>query len=79
MLSEEINLDKLLQDIDSQIEILQSIAQDSKILVEQVRLLQESREQIIHQELEIQRLQELMDPEDLMDHASQIDRHIKPD
>lgn len=77
MISQEITLDKLLGDIDQQIEILQAISQDSHILVEQLRLLYEAREQIIQQELEIQRLQELVDPDEPMDHASQIDRQIE--
>lgn len=70
MITQEIGLDKLLQDIDHQIEILQPIAQDSRILVEQLRLLYETRELLIYQELELQRLQELVNPDDLMDHSS---------
>jgi hypothetical protein len=74
MISDDITLDKLLSDIDQQIEILTAISQENPILVEQLRLLNESRELLLWQELENQRLAELIDPDDLMDHATAIDR-----
>lgn len=76
MISQEITLDKLLTDIDQQIEILVAISQDNPILSEQLRLLYEARELIVQQELEIQRLQELIDPDDFTDHSSRIDRQL---
>ena len=75
MISEDITLDRLIADIDQQIEILLAIAQDNPILVEQMRLLNESREMLLWQELENQRLLELIDPDDLSDHSALIDRH----
>lgn len=67
MISEDIDIDKLLDDIDQQIEILLAIAGDNAILTEQLRLLQESREIVISQGLEIERLVELIDPDELED------------
>lgn len=74
MISGNITLDKLLADIDLQIEVLVAIAQDNPILTEQLRLLNEARELILSQEMEINRLSELIDPDDLMDHAAYIDQ-----
>ena len=45
MISQEIALDKLIDDIDVQIEILTAISDNNAILSEQLRLLYESREQ----------------------------------
>ncbi len=75
LLSEEISLDKLLTDIDAQLEILTAIAQDNAILNEHLRLFHEARETLIQQQLEMQRLLDLIDPDDLLDHASQLDRY----
>ncbi len=74
MVSQNINMDRLLEDIDNQIEILVAIAGDNAILIEQLRILQESRDLIVAQELEIARLEELIDPDDLSDHSWTIDR-----
>ena len=74
MITENITFDKLLSDIDQQIEILNAIAADNPILNEQLRLLHESREMLIFQEMEMQRLEELIDPDDLDDHALRIDQ-----
>lgn len=74
MVSQNINVDKLLEDIDQQIEILVAIAGDNAILTEQLRLLQESRDLIVTQELELGRLEELIDPDDMSDHSWTIDR-----
>lgn len=79
MVSPNINLDKLIDDIDQQIEILFAIAGDNPILTEQLRLLQESREIILNQELEIERLADLIDPDDFLDHSTLIDRQGKQD
>ena len=56
MISQEITLDKLIADIDQQIEILIAIANDNAILTEQLRLLNESRKTLLFQELEMNRL-----------------------
>ena len=70
MISLEITLDKLIDDIDQQIDILIAIANDNAILNEQLRLLQESRELLLQQTLEINRLLELIDPDNLGDHST---------
>ena len=70
VISDDIDVDKLLEDIDQQIEIVAAIAGDNAILTEQLRLLQESREIIVSQELEIGRLAELIDPDDLEDFST---------
>ena len=75
MISEDITLDKLIGDIDQQIEILTAIAQDSPILVEQLRLLNESRDLLLSQAIEISRLSELIDDELLEERLSIIDQH----
>lgn len=75
MISEDITLDKLVADIDQQIEILAAIAAENPILTEQLRLLHESRELLLFQELEMNRLAELIDPDNIHDHATMIDRH----
>ncbi|RPG50671.1 MAG: hypothetical protein CBB61_003135 [Gammaproteobacteria bacterium TMED1] len=67
MISEDIALDKLIADIDEQIEVVGAIAGDSAILVEQFRILQECRDALVNQNLNIQRLSELIDEEDLPD------------
>lgn len=75
MVSADINIDKLIDDIDQQIEIISAIAADNAILNEQLRLLHESRETVAGLQLEIERLAELIDPDDLIDHSSIIDRY----
>lgn len=75
MLSENISIDKLINDIDQQIEILTAIANDNAILTEQLRLLLESRETILNQQLETARLTELIGPDNITDHATIIDRY----
>lgn len=74
VISEDITLDKLIADIDSQIEVLSAIAGDNPILTEQLRLLLESRELLLSQDMELNRLMELIDPDDMADHATIIDR-----
>jgi hypothetical protein len=73
MLSENINLDKLITDIEQQIDIISAIAADNAILNEQLRLLHESREMILNQQLEIERLAEILGSENLSDHLTIID------
>lgn len=63
MISDDIALDKLIADIDEQIEVVGAIAGDSAILVEQFRILQECRDALVNQNLNIQRLSELIDEE----------------
>jgi len=74
MISQEITIDKLIADMDQQIEILTAIAGDNAILTEQLRLLLEARELILNQELEIERLGELIDPDDFGDRLTIVDR-----
>ncbi|MFT7222017.1 MAG: hypothetical protein ACI8Z1_003640 [Candidatus Azotimanducaceae bacterium] len=69
-----MTLDKLIDDIDQQIEILLAIAGDNAILVEQLRLLHEAREFLRYQELEKSRLLDLLDPDLLLDHTTMIDQ-----
>jgi hypothetical protein len=78
MLSENITIDKLIYDIDQQIEILTAIANDNAILAEQLRLLLESREMILSQQLETERLADLIGPDNLTDHSTMIDRYRDP-
>ncbi len=78
MLSENITIDKLIYDIDQQIEILTAIANDNAILAEQLRLLLESREMIINQQLETERLADLIGSDNITDHATIIDRYRDP-
>ena len=56
MITDNITFDKLLSDIDLQIEVLNAIAADNPILNEQLRLLLESREMLVLQEMEMHRL-----------------------
>lgn len=74
MIGQNIDTDKLIADIDQQIEILVAIAGDNAILSEQLRLLLEARELILNQELEIDRLAELIDPDQDDQHLTIIDR-----
>ncbi len=65
MISADIDLDKLIEDIDQQIEILVAISADNPILTEQLRLLHEARDAITLQSLEIEQLnQQLSDDSD---------------
>lgn len=77
MISDDITLDKLIHDIDQQIEVLTAIAQDNPILSEQLRLLNESRELLLSQEMEISRLTDLIDDELLEERLSIIDRQAE--
>ncbi|MEJ6517848.1 MAG: hypothetical protein QNL97_16790 [Pseudomonadales bacterium] len=77
MISQEIALDKLIDDIDVQIEILTAISDNNAILSEQLRLLYESREQLLSQNLEISRLSELIDPDNLHDHTTQFEHQVE--
>jgi cell division protein FtsB len=70
MISGDIDLDKLLEDIEQQVEILSAIAADNAILNEQLRLLQATRDALIGQELEISRLAEMIDPDNDMDFST---------
>ncbi len=75
MITQNITLDKLISDIDQQIEVLTAIAKDNLILNEQLRLLNESRELLKAQELEIERLSELIEEDFLTERLSIIDQH----
>ena len=75
MITQNITLDKLISDIDQQIEVLTAIAKDNLILNEQLRLLNESRELLKAQELEIERLSELIEEDFLTERLSIIDQN----
>ena len=79
MITDNITFDKLLSDIDLQIEVLNAIAADNPILNEQLRLLLESREMLVLQEMEMHRLEDLIDQNDLGDHATAIDKQTDED
>ena len=70
MLTGDIDLDKLLEDIEQQLEILSAIAADNAILNEQLRLLSAAREALINQELENGRLMEMIDPDTDLDFST---------
>ena len=74
MISDDISFDKLLADIDQQIEILTAIAGDNAILTEQLRLLNESRDLLLFQDAELERLEELLDPDENQERFAIIDR-----
>ncbi|MFP6795120.1 MAG: hypothetical protein VB996_17830 [Pseudomonadales bacterium] len=74
MITDNITFDKLLSDIDLQIEVLNAIAADNPILNEQLRLLHESREMLVLQEMEMHRLEDLIDQDELGDHTAIIDQ-----
>ncbi len=74
MITEDIDIDKLIDDIDQQIEVLSAIAADNAILNEQLRLLHAARETILNQILEIGRLAELVDPDDEADLTTLMER-----
>lgn len=79
MIGQDITLDKLFEDIDHQIEILNAIAHDSTILTEQLRLMQESRELLRTQDLEIARLTEMIDPDNLVDLSTLMEKQSDED
>ena len=50
VITEDVSRDKLIADIDQQIQILSVIAQGNPILTEQLRLLHEAREAVLNQQ-----------------------------
>lgn len=74
MISGDIDLDKLIDDIEQQIEVLSAIAADNAILNEQLRLLHAAKEAVMSQSLEITRLLELVDPDSDLDLTTILDR-----
>ena len=78
MISDNISLDKLIADIDQQIEVLTAIAGESAILQEQLRILQESREALINQDLELERLMELLDQDNIQEFTTIIETNRDP-
>ena len=78
MISDNISLDKLIADIDQQIEVLTAIAGESAILQEQLRILQESREALINQDLELERLLELLDKDNIPEFTTIIETNRDP-
>ena len=79
MISGDIDVDKLMIDIDQQIEVLSAIAADNTILNEQLRLLHQARDTILDQVLEITRLSELVDPDDEVDLSTLMERKQNPE
>ena len=80
MISADIDIDKLIDDIDQQIEVLSAIAADNAILNEQLRLLHAAREAVLNQTLEITRLLELIDPDEEADLTTLMElRHSDAD
>ncbi|HAK51885.1 MAG TPA: hypothetical protein DCM54_08290 [Gammaproteobacteria bacterium] len=78
MISDDISLDKLIADIDQQIEVLTAIAGDSAILQEQLRIHKESREALINQDLELARLAELLDQDNIPEFTTIIEASKDP-
>ncbi len=78
MISDNISLDKLIADIDQQVEVLTAIAGESAILQEQLRILQESREALINQDLELERLLELLDQDNIPEFTTIIETNRDP-
>ena len=77
VITENMTLDKLISDIDKQIEVLTAIAKDNLILNEQLRLMNESRELLKAQELEIGRLSQLIDEDFFSESLSIIDQNTE--
>ncbi len=75
----DIDLDKLFEDIEQQLEILSAIAGDNAILNEQLRLLSAAREVLISQELENGRLMELIDPDADIDFSTLMEQRQHDD
>ncbi len=67
MLTDNINLDKLLHDIDQQIEIVSGISRDNPLLQEQLRLLHEASGVISNLQQEIFRLEDMIDPDTVLE------------
>ncbi len=79
MMTGDIDLDKLFEDIEQQLEILSAIAGDNAILNEQLRLLNAAREVLINQELENGRLMELIDPDADIDFSTMMEQRQHDD
>jgi hypothetical protein len=79
MMTGDIDLDKLFEDIEQQLEILSAIAGDNAILNEQLRLLSAAREVLISQELENGRLMELIDPDADIDFSTLMEQRQHDD
>lgn len=60
-LSEDIDQDHLLREIDEQIELLEVLAERHLVFAELLRVMREARALIDAQSLQIQRLEELVD------------------
>lgn len=65
MISEDITTDQILTEIDEKIELLEAMADRNVILAELLQTMQEARALIKSQILQIQRLEELVDFENL--------------
>lgn len=74
MMTGDIDLDKLLEDIEQQLEILSAIAADNAILNEQLRLLSAAKDALINQEFENAHLMELIDPDADIDFSTLMEQ-----
>ena len=64
MITDNINVDKVVHDIGQQLEVLIAIANDNPILTEQVHILHEVRDVITAQSHEIERLDLVIENDD---------------
>ena len=65
MISEDITTDQILAEIDEKIELLEAMADRNVILAELLLVMQEAKALIKSQILQIQRLEDLIDFENL--------------
>ena len=76
MLSEDITTDQIVADIDQQLELLEMIADKNLILADIKRVFLEARALITSQNLQLQRLEDLIDFENLSEIPTIIDSVI---
>ena len=65
MISEDITTDQILAEIDEKIELLEAMADRNVILAELLQVMQEAKALIKSQILQIQRLEDLIDFENI--------------
>ncbi len=76
MLSEDITTDQIVADIDQQLELLEMMADKNLILADIKRVFLEARALITSQNLQLQRLEDLIDFENLSEIPTIIDSVI---
>ena len=76
MLSEDITTDQIIADIDQQLELLEMMADKNLILADVKRVFLETRALITSQNLQLQRLEDLIDFESLSEIPTIIDSVI---